>query len=154
MNVLIVYESMYGNTARVAKAIGAGLGDQLTVELKTIDAIATIPGNADVLIVGGPTYAHGVEAAMKAFLDGIPDGALEGVPTAAFDTRLDWPKLLSGAASKGIAQRLARKGARMIAEPESFRVEDKDGPLLDGEERRATEWGRQIATMLVPASQR
>ena len=51
---------------------------------------------------------------MKAFLDRLPAGSLEGVMAAAFDTRIDWPKLLSGAASKGIAQRLEAKGARLI----------------------------------------
>ena len=104
-----------------------------------------------MLIVGGPTYAHGVEASMKAFLDRLPDRALDGVAAAAFDTRLDWPKFLSGAASKGIAERLQHKGARMVTEPASFLVKDKDGPLLDGEEERAEAWGRHLATLVIPS---
>jgi flavodoxin len=152
MNVLVVYESMYGNTGRVAKAVSAGVGERFPVDMKTIGEIDQLPADLDVLIVGGPTYAHGVEAAMKAFLDGLPAGSLEGTATASFDTRLNWPRFLSGAASKGIAERLERKGGRMIIEPESFIVEDKDGPLLDGEEERAEAWGRHLATLISPVT--
>jgi flavodoxin len=152
MNGLVVYESMSGNTQHVAEGIGAALGEQYSIAVKPISAIDELPPDLDLLVVGGPTYAHGVEAAMKAFLDRLPAGSLTGVAAAAFDTRLDWPKLLSGAASKGIAQRLEAKGARLIAEPESFRVEDKDGPLLTGEEARAAAWGRQLARDLTPAA--
>ncbi len=65
---------------------------------------------------------------------------------AAFDTRFRWPELLSGTAARGIAKRLERKGARLIAEPESFFVEHKDGPLTEGELGRAASWARQLAT--------
>jgi hypothetical protein len=106
------------------------------------------------LVVGGPTYAHGVEASMKAFLDGLTAGSLVGVAAAAFDTRLNWPKLLSGTASAGIAARLQDKGARMITEPASFLVADKDGPLLHGEEARAAAWGRHLAALVAPAGRR
>lgn len=154
MGILIVYESMYGNTARIAAAIGEGLGESVPVEVRAIAEVGTLPADIDLLIVGGPTYAHGVEASMKAFLDRMPAGSLAGVAATAFDTRLDWPRLLSGAASKGIAQRLERKGARIVTDPESFLVEDKDGPLLAGEEERALEWGRRLATLVVPAARR
>jgi flavodoxin len=152
MNGLIVYESMFGNTQRVAEAIGAALREQVPVDVKAIGELDQLPPDLDLLVVGGPTYAHGVEAAMKAFLGRLPVGSLEGVMAAAFDTRLDWPKVLSGAASKGIAARLQGKGARLLAAPESFRVEDKDGPLVEGEEARAVAWGRQLATDLTPAA--
>jgi flavodoxin len=148
MNGLIVYESMFGNTQRVAEAIGAALREQVPVDVQAIGELDQLPPDLDLLVVGGPTYAHGVEAAMKAFLDRLPAGSLEGVMAAAFDTRIDWPKLLSGAASKGIAQRLTAKGARLIAEPESFRVADKDGPLVEGEEARAIAWGRTLAALV------
>jgi flavodoxin len=154
MKLLIVYESMYGNTARAAKAIATALGERLTVDLKAIGDVDHLPPGIDAMIVGGPTYAHGVEASMQAFLDRLPAGSLAGVAAAAFDTRLNWPKFLSGAASAGIAERLQDKGARMIAEPESFLVDDRDGPLLAGEEERAAAWGRHLATLLEPAGRR
>jgi len=154
MNVLVVYESMYGNTARIAEAIGAGLRERVPVEVREMAGVTDIPTGLDLLVVGGPTYAHGVESAMKAFLDRIPEGSLAGVAATSFDTRLDWPKFISGAASKGIGERLAHKGARTVATPESFRVQDKDGPLLEGEVERATAWGRELATLLTPVAAR
>jgi flavodoxin len=154
VNTLIAFESMHGNTARIAEAIGVGLSERVPVEVKAISEVDQLPDNVDLLLVGGPTYVHGVEATMKRFLDRLPDGALNGVQAAAFDTRLDWPKFLSGAASHGIAERLQRKGARMITEPASFLVEDTDGPLLGSEVERATAWGRHLATLVIPAAHR
>jgi flavodoxin len=151
MTLLIVYESMYGNTARVAEAIGAALAERFPVEVTTIGELDQLPSDVDLLVVGGPTYAHGVEASMKAFLDRVPASSLMDVAAAAFDTRLNWPKFLSGAASAGIAERLQDKGARIMAEPQSFLVEDRDGPLVAGEEERAAAWGRHLATLVVSA---
>jgi flavodoxin len=146
MRALVVYESMYGNTERVARAIGSALGEAGKVEVMSIDEAASVPADVDLLVVGGPTHAHGVEASMKAYLDRMPAEGLAGRAAAAFDTRLKWPKLVTGAASKGIAERLERKGARVIAEPESFLVTDSDGPLLDGEEARASAWARYLTS--------
>ena len=154
MTILVAYASMFGNTARVARAIGEALGENHSVDLKPIGEIDELPADLEALIVGGPTYAHGVEPAMKAFLDRLQPGSLQHVAVAAFDTRVNWPKLLSGAASKGIAERLEHKGARMISRPESFLVEDKDGPLLAGEEERAAEWGRHLATQIAAVASR
>jgi flavodoxin len=148
MKVLIVYESMYGNTERIARAIGTALAAWSSVKVQAIGEIDRLPGDVDVLVVGGPTYAHGVEAAMKDFLDRIPDGSLDGVMAAAFDTRVNWPKILSGAASRGIAEWLERKGARLLLPPESFVVKDKDGPLIEGEEARAMTWSHQLGSQV------
>jgi flavodoxin len=142
MNALVIYESMYGNTERVARAIATGLGDQAAVSVRDMRDVETLPEGIDLLVIGGPTYAHGVEAGMKAFLARLTPSALDGQDVATFDTRLNWPRFLSGAASSGIAQALERKGAHVVIQPASFTVEDRDGPLLDGEEARATAWGR------------
>ena len=63
---------------------------------------------------------------------------------AAFDTRVHWPRLLSGAAADGIAQRLRTMGARLVAPPESFIVSIKP-ELLPGELQRARAWGASLA---------
>ena len=64
---------------------------------------------------------------------------------AAFDTRIDKPPALTGVAARGIAKRLGRRGWKLVAEPESFFVEDSEGPLADGELERAREWGKALA---------
>ena len=68
-----------------------------------------------------------------------------GVRVATFDTRIDKPPALTGVAARGIAKRLRRGGGEPIADPESFFVEDSEGPLAEGELDRAREWGRDLA---------
>lgn len=144
MRALVVYDSKFGNTRAIAEKIGEGLEDGAEVDVRsTIDAGSLFQG-VDLLVVGGPTQAHGVEATMREFLEQVPIASLDHVPVAVFDTRVRWPKLLSGSAADGIAKRLVRGGAELIDEPESFFVEDKEGPLRDGELKRAADWGRHL----------
>lgn len=168
MRVLVVYESMYGNTHEVADHIGAGFGDEHDVLVTSVrDSLEIDRDEFDVLVVGGPTHAHGVstfatrkaaaEAAAKD--DGLamdPEAGGLGLrdwfktveggqrPAATFDTRIDAPAALTGRASKGIARRLERHGFRLVTKPESFLV-DKRNHLLDGEADRATAWGATLA---------
>jgi flavodoxin I len=145
MNAMVVYDSVFGNTEQVARAIGAAIGDGVPVEVRPIAEVGVIPAGLDLLVVGGPTQGHGVDPALKAFLDGLPTEAVRGVAVGAFDTRFRWPELLTGSAARGIAKRLEGKGARLLAEPESFFVEHKDGPLAEGELGRAASWARSLA---------
>jgi flavodoxin I len=102
-------------------------------------------------VLGAPTQRHGLEDTMRRFLDSLPPERLSGLPVAVFDTRMHWPKLLSGSAGDGIASRLTAFGARLLEEPESFFVADKEGPLREGETERAAEWGRRLqAHLMVP----
>jgi len=141
MHALVIYESTFGNTMQIAQSIGSALQRaQHDVEIREVSEVDAIPAGIDLLVVGGPTQGHGVDPSMKSFLDLLPEAGLANVRAAAFDTRLRWPKFLSGAASRGIAERLERKGARIVAEPESFLVADKDGPLIAGETERAASW--------------
>ena len=63
---------------------------------------------------------------------------------ATFDTRADGRPALTGSAARGIAKRLRKRGFELVVEPESFLVEDADGPLADGELERARDWGSVI----------
>lgn len=148
MHAMVIYDSMYGNTERIARAIADELAKNGTVEIVQVDAVETVPSELDLLVVGGPTQGHGIDPAEKAFLDHLPAESLQGISVAAFDTRLRWPELLSGSAAKGIAKQLEKKGAQLVLEPESFFVEGKDGPLGDGELERAAAWARQVAGAL------
>jgi hypothetical protein len=72
----------------------------------------------------------------------------DGKPAAAFDTRLDRSPILTGMAARGIAKRLRRRGYEVIEEPESFLVEDSEGPLAEGELERARAWGASLVEAL------
>ena len=79
---------------------------------------------------------------MRRFLAHLPD--LPGTRVATFDTRFDKPRWLTGSASGVIAEDLQRHGARPVVPGESFFIEHSEGPLLPGEEDRATAWGATL----------
>ncbi len=163
MRALVVYESMFGNTAKIAKAIADGLSTGAEVTLTDVTgAPADVPPDVDVVVVGGPTHTFTMsrdstreEAArrggsrtaggIREWLQGLPIG---GHPQdfVAFDTRVNMP-LLPGAASHS-ATRLARKRGFSVTAPECFLVYGYHGPLIAGEVERAREWGRLLSQRL------
>ncbi len=142
MKSLVVYDSVYGNTAQVAEAIGAALGAESQVS-HVAEANPTELGSFDLVIIGAPTQGGRATENMRAFLARVP--ALEGVKVAAFDTRMKarWVKVFGNAAGK-IATRLKSLGATLVADPEGFFVEGKEGPLLEGELERASAWAKSL----------
>jgi hypothetical protein len=176
MHALIVYESIYGNTHAIADRIAAALRSQGEVRVLPVgDATDDQVAWADLVIVGGPTHAHGMsrsnsrkgahEAATKPgsqlVLDASGEGPgirewletlhdLPGKPAAAFDTRIDGPALFTGRASTGIARGLRRHGFDLVAEPESFLV-TVHNQLVPGEVDRAMRWAVRLAAVPVAA---
>jgi hypothetical protein len=168
MRAVVVYESMFGNTRRVAEAIGEGLQPAHDVVVVPVrDAGPDVLADAQILVVGGPTHVHGMTRPRSrqaaADVAGKPESpvaleegatgpgvrewlaALEypNVFAASFDTRSHAPAALTGRASKGIHRELSRHGAHLIAEPESFFV-TKENTLETGEAARARRWGEQL----------
>jgi flavodoxin len=138
MRALVVYESMSGSARELAEAIAAGLGASFDVRLAHADEVGSMDAEpADVLVAGGPAMASGPQE----WFDGLGT-----VPPlfAAFDTRSDIPRLLTGAASVRIGRELRRRGATPVVPPESFLVTEHSGPK-PGEEDRGRRWGEQVA---------
>jgi flavodoxin len=156
MKALVVYDSVFGNTAKVAQAIGGALGGAGEVATKQVAEVRPedLVGLA-LLVVGSPTRAFRPTPAMVAWLKGLPAGRLHGVKVAAFDTRIDpedtksgflrFMVKLFGYAAEPISKRLVKKGATVAMSPQGFFVVGTEGPLKDGELERAAEWGRKIA---------
>ena len=166
MRVVVVYESMHGSTEKVARAVADELRGRHEVTLVGVDDVdaGRLPA-ADLLVVGGPTHAHGMSrersrksaqdhdeavpltgtsVGVRELLDDLP--VVHGLRAAAFDTRIDKPELLTGAASHGIAKRLRQHGYDIVAEPESFLVHVAGGneALVDGELSRAATWAAEL----------
>jgi menaquinone-dependent protoporphyrinogen IX oxidase len=145
MKAVVVYDSKFGNTERLARAIAEtlGAGEPATVVAAGAASERDLVGT-DLLAVGGPTQGHGLSPALKAFLERIPPEAVRGVPTVTFDTRLPWPQFLSGSAAAASARRLVKTGARLVVPPESFLVTATEGPLAEGELARACTWATAV----------
>lgn len=163
MRALVVYESMFGNTRQIARAIGEGLEPfaQVTV-VRVGDVTEDMLINAELLIVGGPTHAHGMsrpatrEEAVRQASAPDSDLTLEPQPVdtgvrewiagmsvapptfAAFDTRADAFRWLTGSAATQIAKQLGKRHTAQVAEPGSFLVPDNDIDLSEID--RAREW--------------
>src|SRR5216683_739426 len=145
MNTLIMYDSTFGNTEHLARAMADELAYYGTVRLLRVpEGGAFERGEADVLIVGGPTQRHGTSLAMRAFLESMPRRTLRGLAAAAFDTRYHMAAWKSGSAAHRIASRLKRTGASLLVEPESFFVAEREGPLEEGELERAARWAEEV----------
>ncbi len=157
---MVVYDSAYGNTAKVAEAIGEALGSQEEVQtLRVGDVQPGDLGRLGLLVVGSPTQKFRPLPSITQFLKGIPRDAIRGVKVAAFDTRfteeniakiriLEFFVRIFGYAAKPIADRLVKKGGELIAPPEAFYVVDTKGPLLEGELERAATWACEIVKSL------
>ncbi len=148
MKTLVVYDSKYGNTEIIARAIaGAIPGDTTLLHVSEVQADEL--GGFELLIVGGPTHGGGASESAKEVLESIPASALVGVNVAAFDTRLTWWWIRPfGFAAPKIAKSLQKKGGTLIVAAEGFSVTGGEGPLADGEVERAAVWAKEIAALV------
>jgi flavodoxin len=148
---LVIYDSVFGNTEKIARAIAAALGSPPTVEIVHAgEARVEQLGKVGLLVVGSPTRGFRPTETLAELLKRIPPKALTGVRVAAFDTRFKADELDSagvrfivktgGYAAKRIAEGLKKAGGNLIVPPEGFYVEDTEGPLKAGELERATRW--------------
>jgi flavodoxin I len=131
--------------------MGNSLSSQENIEVvKVTDLQQEQLEGIDLLIVGSPTRAFKPTKAIVDFLIRVPLNGLDGINVAAFDTRISTTDVNSkvlngfvkifGYAAKPIADKLVKKGGKLIIQPEGFYVKDSEGPLKDGELERAAEW--------------
>jgi len=148
---LVVYDSYFGNTEKVAR----GIAEAIDAQAKKVDAVTEedLEG-LKVLFVGSPTRAFRPTPAILTFIKDLDPASMRGVKAAAFDTRIPKDKTdsgflrlmisLFGYADKKIAKRLKSQGATLALESDGFGVSDTEGPLIEGELDRAREWAKQI----------
>jgi hypothetical protein len=164
MKAVVVYESLWGNTAAIARAIAEGIGpgtQAVTTDAAPVEAIA----DADLIVAGAPVLAFSLPTdamrdsvaksevgaptppdlthpSLRSWLDSLPAGRGR---CAAFETRIWWsPRGATG----DIEKRLQRGGRRIASKAHKFVVKDKYGPLRDGEVERARQWGAELARTL------
>jgi len=168
LKAVVVYESLWGHTAAVARAIAEGLGPEARA-LTTAEATTDVVAGADVIVAGSPVLGftlptekmrEGVRSnpgkapappdlshpSMRSWLDALPDGHGHG---AAFDTQVRGP---FGSAAPKIAEALDKAGYSPLGKPVGFVVAGRFGPLRDGELERARDWGAELARTLQAAA--
>jgi flavorubredoxin len=146
MNTLVVYDSQFGNTERIAQAIAGALrpfGQAQAVHVAQAHPVEF--QGIDLLILGSPTQGFRPTLAMQSFLGSVSYQALRGLAVACFDTRFRGGLWKSSAAPR-MARQLRTMGAESFVAPESFFVKamKKEGPLLAGEIERAASWALGI----------
>ena len=150
---LVIYDSVFGNTEKVAQTIGAALGD---APVRKVDQVSDQDlADLQILFVGSPTRAFQPTPAIKNFLKELPSNALQNVKAAAFDTRIPKDKTdsgflkfminLFGYADKKIEKLLEKAGAEIKLESTGFAVTGTEGPLAEGELERAKTWAAGIS---------
>jgi hypothetical protein len=160
-HAIVVYESMFGNTEQIARAIAEGMSAVMPTELAEVgDAPDDLTG-LDVVVVGGPTHAWSMsrESArqqahqhMSGPLLSDGEGVREwldrvaGSPAAVavFDTKVHRPPM-PGSAARATRRRARRHGWNVVGVAHTFYVKGMVGPLVGGEELRARQWGEELA---------
>jgi hypothetical protein len=175
MTVLIVHESMFGNTKQIAEAIAEGMSRELEHDrpadgapavrlVSVVDAPTEIPDDVHLLLVGGPTHAFSMSRETTR-QDAVRQGGYapadmgirewieqvtphESLRVVTFDTRVH-VRMLPGSAAKTAASALRHRGFPQAERGESFWVGGTPGPLSHDEVVRARAWGAALAGQFV-----
>ncbi|GAB6275037.1 MAG: flavodoxin family protein [Peptococcaceae bacterium] len=146
MKVFIIYDSVFGNTEKIARSMGNALGYQKDIEVLRVSHVKPEQlAGLELLIVGSPTQGGRPTQAVQDFLNQVSKPVVKDTNVAAFDTRLTtkWVEIFGYAAGR-IAESLKRNGGMLIAPPEGFFVKGRKGPLQKGELERAASWAKVI----------
>ena len=164
LRALVVYESMFGNTEQLARAVAAGLqADHVSVTITEVsEAPFAIPPEVDLLVVGAPTHAFSLSRPSTR-ADAVRQGAIasrqplglrewltsvsstKGLGVAVFDTRMSKVRRLPTAAGPRAARIARKRGLVLLSKPIGFVVDDIKGPLGAHEIERAAAWGHLFA---------
>ena len=164
MKAIVVYESLWGNTAAIARAIAEGIGPQAQA-LPTDQATSAAIADADLIVAGAPLLGFKLpdenmraniganpgkaptppdlsHPSMRAWLETLPKGHAH---VATFETRIWWSP---GSAAGAIERSLTGAGYSSVAKAQRFIVKGAYGPLREGELERARKWGAELAQAL------
>ncbi len=139
MKALVVYDSNFGNTQKIAEVIAKGI-DAKAVSIKDIQASELI--DFDLLVVGSPIIGWKPSPRMINFLSGLTPGQLTGTKVTSFDTRVEL--FIHGDAASKILKALVTVGGEVVLPSTGFHVKGKEGPLFEGEIDKAADWAGLI----------
>lgn len=162
MKAVVVYESLWGNTAAIARAIAEGIGNG-TRALSTLEASGALLAGANLIVAGAPVLGFSLPTesmrqsiaknptqhgpippdlsapSLRSWMAQLPKGSGR---CAAFETRIWWSP---GGSTKAIEKALQSTGYTPLLKAQKFIVNASQGPLKAGEIERARAWGAELA---------
>ena len=119
MRALVIFDSRYGNTEKIARSLGAGISEAgvETECMNSRDVKVESLKDFDLVCIGAPTEAFSASKPIKEFISKLEGAGLAGKWGFAFDTKLDWR--ISGSAAKFIEKELKSRGIRILVPRES-----------------------------------
>jgi flavodoxin len=148
MKIAVIYDSMFGNTERIAHAVSNALNG--SSQVRTVKAAEAGPEElkgVNLVILGSPTHRGKPTDNFKTFLESINRKSLQGVQFAVFDTRYRMSKILLvlyGSAAGKLERQMKKLGGSPVLPTESFIVQGREGPLEDSESSRAAFWAEAL----------
>ena len=152
MRALVVYDSAFGNTAEIGRAVAERLQDRYQTGVVRARQAGVIPlDDVDLVVIGSPTQGGKATTGVQEYIQNLPP--LQGKRVAVFDTRFSSVghgrglRLLMrtiGFAAEKMAAAVTKRGGRVVGGPQGFIVSDKEGPLKEGELARAVDWAGRL----------
>lgn len=153
METVVIYDTKFGNTEKVAQAIARGAQAGGGVRVAPVEeGAALLAKRPDLLVIGGPTQRRSMSPGLRAFVDALSPSTVRNLRVAAFDTRYRGASLIMGSAAADAAKRLGKAGVQLVSAPQGFYI-GRGGPLEQqsleaGELERAEAWGQNVVAAL------
>jgi flavodoxin len=148
MKGLVVYDSRYGNTEKIAMEIGRLLGSNLKVlmanEVKEADL-----KDLRFVVIGSPTHGGRPSENIIKFINIMP----VGLRAVFFDTRLEKNNQgfglkivmsVIGYAAEKMERQFRNRGGKILVKAGGFMVTNKEGPIIKGELEKLKSWVDEI----------
>ncbi len=148
LKALVVYDSVFGNTEKLAKALASGLkSGGVEVDVVKVDSFKLEELNGvDLLCVGSPTHAWNASKSTKEFLEQLSTTpGLKGKKAFAFATKMK--SRLAGDAGGKIENKLKDAGLTIVRRTCTAIVEGREGPLEETAEETFEKLGEELAQL-------
>jgi menaquinone-dependent protoporphyrinogen IX oxidase len=156
MKGIVVYDTSYGNTKKIAETIAETLKESgIEVDLFDVKDVKKLSAkDYDFLVLGSPTRFGTMSFAIKGFLGKVKSEEWMNKPFAAFDT--ENPENIERArienkewsAAEKIAAKLKDKKMNQLLPVMKAVVFGQKGPLKEGEIDRTKDYARELAIKL------
>ena len=150
MKILLIHYSRFGHTKAVADAISGALATAGAVNNLHVQQVKESDlFQAKLVVMGSPTHNMNLPKDLRPILQSWPRRVLRDTWVAAFDTSYKMNAVLARfTAAPKLDRKLRKLGGKRIVAPATFYVEEREGPLYEGELERAQEWGEMIEQAL------